>query len=79
MPQDGGEKAYRKNIVQLVKVLEPRQYPASTLIQDQYDEVFEVLYVMKGRIGVGYRLYNETPIGVVLQRGHVINDYALMV
>lgn len=47
-------------------MLEPRVYPASTLIQDQYDEVFEVLYVMKGRVGVGYRLYNETPIGVVL-------------
>ena len=59
-------------------MLEPRQYASGDIIQDQYDEVFEVLYIMKGRVGVGYRLYNEQAFGVVLQRGHVVNDYAVM-
>lgn len=79
MQTDRREEVYRKNIFQLLKVLEPRKYVAESLIQGQYDEVFEVLYLMKGKVGVSYRLFNETAIGVVLQRGHVINEYALIV
>lgn len=75
---NAGEDKYRREIVKLLKVLEPRQYASGDVIQDQYDEVFEVLYIMKGRVGVGYRLYNEQAFGVVLQRGHVVNDYAVM-
>ena len=48
------------------------------MIQDQHSEIFEVFYIMKGNVGVGYRLFNEIFLGLVLQRGRVINDYALI-
>ena len=34
---------------------------------------------MKGRVGVGYRLFNESFTGLALSPGDVINDYALLV
>lgn len=34
------------------------------IIQDQHEEVFEVIFIMKGTIGVGYRLFNEVFYGV---------------
>ena len=59
--------------------LEPRVYLIGTneLIQEQNVEVDEVIYMTKGKIGVGYRLFNEVFLGMALTNTGVINDYAM--
>ena len=48
------------------------------MIQDQFAEVFEVVFIMKGKVGVGYRLFNEIFLGMALKERQVINEYAIM-
>jgi hypothetical protein len=33
---------------------------------------------MSGKVGVGYRLFNEVFLGMALSSRHTINDYALI-
>lgn len=33
---------------------------------------------MKGKVGVGYRLFNEIFLGMALSVRHVVNDYAML-
>jgi hypothetical protein len=56
----------RKFLVSFVKNLEPRHYIQSSgeFIQDQYEEIFEVVFITKGSVGVGYRLFNEIFYGI---------------
>jgi len=71
-------------LVEFVKCLEPRFYLQANndVIQDQYEEIFEVVYVTKGVVGVGYRLFNEIFYGmqIVMTKQKkmisVINDYS---
>jgi hypothetical protein len=54
------------------------------MIQDQYSEIFEVIFIMKGTVGVGYRLFNEIFYGTKLcmsqekKINSVINDYSCL-
>ena len=79
--QDEGG-SIRQFLVQFCQHLEPRFYkPDDELIQDQWDEIYEVVYIMKGSVGVGYRLFNESFFGVRLMMtpekkiSTGINDY----
>ena len=47
-------------------------------IQDQFAEVYEVLFIMKGKVGVGYRLFNEVFLGLAMKERQVVNDYAII-
>jgi hypothetical protein len=38
--------------------LEPRYFNEGDTIQEQNEEVYEVTFIMKGKAGVGYRLFN---------------------
>lgn len=58
--------------------LQPRQYMIGEMIQEQFNETFEVLYIMNGKVGVGYRLFNDVIMGKVLKERHSINDYAII-
>jgi len=49
---------YRRYLIKFVQKLEPRFYK-DQVIQGQYEEVSEVLYVTSGSIFVSYRLFNE--------------------
>jgi len=53
-----------------VKKLEPRFFNGAIdqkyLIQDQYEEVFEVFFVTSGAVAVGYRLFNEIFYGITI-------------
>lgn len=40
--------------------------------------MFEVLFILKGRVGVGYRLFNEVFMGLALKERQVVNDYAII-
>ena len=78
----------RNFLAKFVTHLEPRKFTASSdLIQEQYEEVFEVVLIMTGAVGIGYRLFDEIFFGRriliskaarVLSHGQikVINDYA---
>lgn len=68
----------RSHLINLLKYLEPRRYLAEELIQDQFSEVFEVTYIMRGQAAVGYRLLNDTYFGMVLSKGRVLNDFAVI-
>lgn len=55
------------------------------MIQDQYEEIFEVFYMSRGSIGIGYRLFNEVFYGKKMRIGigttnqetvTTINDYS---
>jgi hypothetical protein len=37
-----------------------------------------VLFLIKGKVGVGYRLFNEVFLGMALSTRSTINDYAMM-
>ena len=58
--------------------LEPRQFLPNDIIQDQNEEVYEVLFIMKGKVGVGYRLFNSIHYGKILMTKNVVNDYAML-
>ena len=83
--EENQDSSVRHFLVQFCHRLEPRYYkPNGDLIQDQWDEIFEVVYVMKGSVGVGYRLFNETFFGVRLMMTNEkkisagINDYGCL-
>lgn len=57
----------RTFLVNFVQKLEPRNYTLNgDMIQDQYEEIFEVVFPTKGSVGVGYRLFNEIFYGKIL-------------
>ena len=58
--------------------LEPRYFKLDDMVQDQYHEVFEVIFIMKGQVGVGYRLLTHVFYGKALQARDVVNDYAML-
>jgi len=73
-----------------VKKLEPRIFVHSgDMVQDQYEEVFEVVFVMKGAVAIGYRLFDEIFYGkkFIVANDHkrankkklsVLNDYSCL-
>jgi hypothetical protein len=46
--------------------LQPRFYQVGGIVQDQFAEVFEILFITKGKVGVGYRLFNEVFMGLAM-------------
>jgi hypothetical protein len=59
--------------------LEPRQFTLfGDIIQDQNEEVHEVFFIMKGKVGVGYNLLSKQFYGLALYPRHVVNDYAMI-
>lgn len=64
--------------------LEPRLFDKNNndIIQDQYEEVFEVTFITTGAVGVGYRLFNEVFYGmsIIMSKNKriisPINDYS---
>ena len=54
------------------------------MIQDQYEEIFEVVYLQNGAVGVGYRLFNEIFYGLKIMLNvdskniSGINDYSCL-
>ena len=70
-------------LVLFATFLEPRLYVTKSIIQNQYEEIFEVLFVMKGTYGIGYTLFNETfyakQMGINRRRLIPINDYSCLV
>ena len=51
---------FRTFLVKLVQAFEPRNYSESYgIIQEQFQEVYEILYVFKGSMLIGYRLFND--------------------
>lgn len=71
---------FRQNMVQLLEKLEPRQYlmNTETVVQDQFTEVFELFFLIKGQIGVGYRIFNDVFLGMALKERRIMNDYAMI-
>ena len=69
----------REKMKNFLICLEPRFYLESgPLIQDQNHEVSEILFIMKGRVGVGYRIFNELFLGMQIYSRQIINDYAMI-
>ena len=47
-------------LVRFVEHMQPRFYvQGQEFIQDQFDEVFEVVFIMNGACAIGYRLFEE--------------------
>ena len=51
-------KKFRKYMRKFLTYLEPRYFNEGDTIQEQNEEVYEVTFIMKGKAGVGYRLFN---------------------
>jgi hypothetical protein len=61
------DKNVRKHIKDFLVCLEPRFYvEGGPYIQDQNHEVYEILFIIKGGVGVGYRIFNEVFLGMQL-------------
>jgi len=83
--KENHDEKKRQFLVDFVKNLEPRFYlPNGEMIQEQYEEIFEVVFITKGTVGVGYRLFSEVFFGrKILMTKHkkvisVINDYSCL-
>lgn len=72
----GDDSRYKKFIVQVCHNLEPRIYKNNKVIQEQFHEVYEMLFITEGSVRVGYRLFNETHYGKMLEKKAVVNDYS---
>ena len=73
------DQRFRRFMVQFLNCLEPRFYKADEgLIQDQFQEVDEVTYVINGGIFVGYRLFNEIFYAKVISRNAIIGDFSCL-
>ena len=80
------QQEQKEFLVDFVKCLEPRMYKQTDqeMIQDQYEEVHEVVFIQRGQVAIGYRLFNETFYGkrMRLQDGRngtsTINDYSCL-
>lgn len=69
---------YRKYLINFVQRLEPRFY-RNQIIQGQYEEVSEVLYVTSGSIFVSYRLFNEIFQAICIKANqNVIGDFSCL-
>ena len=70
---------WRQFVVKFLKTLEPRIFTnLDELIQDQYQEVYEVLFVTSGSVLVGYRLFRETFWAKLLQRRAILGAFPCM-
>ena len=92
MYQDVSNNQHEQNrqnyLVQFVRLLEPRRFTSDgDYMQEQYEEIFEVFFIMNGAVGVGYRLFDEFFFGkkIIIPKGarviskkklNVINDYS---
>ena len=71
---------YRVFLVELVRCLEPRKYyeNSSGIIQDQFMEVHEVLFVSQGSILIGYRLFNDTFYAKCIKNTVIVGDFSCL-
>lgn len=71
-------------MTKFVRKLEPRMFESNEIIQEQFEEVFEVVFVISGIVGVGYRLFSETFYGksIIMSKTKKIispiNDYSCL-
>ena len=72
----GETYTYRKYLVEFVSALEPRCFGPDDIIQEQFEEVFEVFFAYKGSVIVGYTLFNDRYLATLLQEEIIINDFA---
>jgi hypothetical protein len=69
---------FRVFLVKFVRCLEPRRYN-DIIIQEQFGEVYEVLYINKGSVLVGYRLFNDTFYAKCIKGNQIIvGDFACL-
>lgn len=66
--------------MRVLDCLEPRRYQATDdeFIQDQFQEVFEVVFVCRGRIIVGYRLFKEVFYAKIVSKSASIGDFSCL-
>ena len=85
LTQNFDSNKQRQFLVEFVQMLEPRFYDKNSyMIQDQYEEIFEVVFITNGAVGVGYRLFNEIFYGMSIIMSKTkkiispINDYSCL-
>jgi hypothetical protein len=67
---------YNDFIFVILNNLMPRLYHESDdFIQDQYCEIFEVLFITHGAVAVGYRQFNEVYFGKSLKSSMIVGDF----
>lgn len=47
-------------------------------IQDQFQEIFEVFYVVNGRVIIGYRLFKEVFYAKILSKSTCVGDFSCL-
>ena len=51
-----GDTEYRNFMLIVVQNLEPVQFQQGTILMDELDELGEMTFVFKGKVGVGYEI-----------------------
>lgn len=70
---------WREFMVIFLNTLEPRLYTdLEEIVQDQYEEVHEVLFITKGSILVGYRLFKEGFWAKLLKNRAIVGAFPCM-
>jgi len=66
-------------LVEFLNYLEPRRYEEQDgIIQDQFQEVYEVLFVTSGNVLVGYRLFNDIFYTKSMSNQAIVGDFACL-
>lgn len=65
-------------MLQVFSSLIPRFEPNETILQDEFDEVNELLFINEGRVGIGYTMNQEKKFVVFRDCNSVIGTQGIM-
>lgn len=69
---------YRKFMLQLCSLIEPRFEPMDTYLLDEFDEAQEILFVNKGKIAIGFYINKSKQVAVIKKDLCLIGAYSLI-
>lgn len=62
-------------MTQLLRSLQPRYEPAGHIILEEMQECLEIVFAMKGTIGIGFEINKARHYAVKMQNGCVIGGF----
>ena len=71
------DQEYHDFMVKLLYSLEPRYYRARDCILDEFDECLELMFLIKGKVVIGYETNKEKRYCVKYKDTLIIGDFGI--
>jgi hypothetical protein len=72
------DQVYKEFMMDVLFSLEPRKYSSDSILYDEMESVTELLFLQKGRIGIGFRINKEIKFGMYQTDGCVVGTYGMV-